>query len=123
MDRLTAVEDSLKSIQNTLRQLLLNNQNLLPAPAPAVPAPAAGSDFSAPHPASKTVLRPNPPTVFDGDRMQGRTFLYSVLTYYRLVPEAFMANGFVSQEKLVRFAMSFMSKGAAASMGGTAHIS
>jgi hypothetical protein len=41
-------------------------------------------------------------------------FLYSVLTYYRLVAEVFMADGFVSQEKLVRFAMSFMSKGAAA---------
>jgi hypothetical protein len=41
-------------------------------------------------------------------------FLYSVLTYYRLVPEAFMADGFISQEKLVRFAMSFMSKDAAA---------
>jgi hypothetical protein len=41
-------------------------------------------------------------------------FLYSVLTYYRLVPEAFMADRFVSQEKLVQFAMSFMSKDAAA---------
>jgi hypothetical protein len=41
-------------------------------------------------------------------------FLYSVLTYYRLVPEAFIADGFVSQEKLVQFAMSFMSKDAAA---------
>jgi hypothetical protein len=41
-------------------------------------------------------------------------FLYSVLTYYQLVPEAFMADGFVSQEKLVQFAMSFMSKDAAA---------
>jgi hypothetical protein len=46
--------------------------------------------------------------------MQGKTFLYSVLTYYKLVPEAFMADGFASQEKLVRFAMSFMSKGTAA---------
>jgi hypothetical protein len=36
--------------------------------------------------------------------------LYSVLTYYWLVPEAFMADGFVSQEKLVWFAMSFMLK-------------
>jgi hypothetical protein len=60
------------------------------------------------------VLRPNPPAVFDGDRTQGRMFLYSILTYYRLVPEAFMADGFVSQEKLVRFAMSFMSKDTAA---------
>jgi hypothetical protein len=41
-------------------------------------------------------------------------FLYSVLTSYRLVPEAFMADRFVSQEKLVWFAMSFMSKDAAA---------
>jgi hypothetical protein len=40
-------------------------------------------------------------------------FLYSVLTYYRPVPEASMADGFVSQEKLVRFTMSFMSKGVA----------
>jgi hypothetical protein len=41
-------------------------------------------------------------------------FLYSVLTYYRLVLEAFMADRFVLQEKLVRFTMSFMSKDAAA---------
>jgi hypothetical protein len=41
-------------------------------------------------------------------------FLYSILTYYQLVPEVFMADGFVSQEKLVQFAMSFMSKDAAA---------
>jgi hypothetical protein len=36
--------------------------------------------------------------------------LHSVLTYYRLVPEAFMADGNISQEKLVWFTMSFMSK-------------
>jgi hypothetical protein len=114
MDRLAAVEGSLDAIQSVLSQLLLGTQNLLPAPAPATPAPALGPDFSAPHPAQKTVLRPNPPAVFDGDRTQGNTFLYFVLTYYKLVPEAFMADGFVSQEKLVRFAMSFMSKGAAA---------
>jgi hypothetical protein len=41
-------------------------------------------------------------------------FLYSVLTYYQLVLEAFMADGFISQERLVWFAMSFMSKDAAA---------
>jgi hypothetical protein len=41
-------------------------------------------------------------------------FLHSVLTYYRLVPEAFMADRLVLQEKLVRFAMSFMSKDTAA---------
>jgi hypothetical protein len=41
-------------------------------------------------------------------------FLHSILTYDQLVPEAFMADGFVSQEKLVQFAMSLMSKDAAA---------
>jgi hypothetical protein len=41
-------------------------------------------------------------------------FLYSVLTYYRLVPEAFLADGNVLQEKLVRFDKSFMSKDTAA---------
>jgi hypothetical protein len=40
-------------------------------------------------------------------------FLYSVLTYYQLVLEAFMTDGFVSQEKIIQFAMSFMSKDAA----------
>jgi hypothetical protein len=111
---LAAVKGSLETIQDTLRQLLLSTQNPPPAPAPAAPAPAPGPDFSAPHLAPKTVLQPNPPAVFDGDWTQGQTFLYSVLTYYWLVPEAFMADGFVSQEKLGRFAMSFMLKGAAA---------
>jgi hypothetical protein len=55
------------------------------------------------------VLQPNCPTVFNGDRMQGQMFLYSVLTYYRLVPEALMTDRFISQEKLIWFAMSFMS--------------
>jgi hypothetical protein len=41
-------------------------------------------------------------------------FLHSVLTYYQLVLEAFMADGFILQEKLVRFTMFFMSKDAAA---------
>jgi hypothetical protein len=41
-------------------------------------------------------------------------FLYSVLTYYWLVLEAFMADRFILQEKLVRFVMSFMSKDVAA---------
>jgi hypothetical protein len=114
VDQLAAVEGSLNAIQSALSQLLLGTQNLPPAPAPAAPAPVLGPDFSAPHPAQKTVLQPNPPAVFDGDQTQGKTFLYSVLTYYKLVPEAFMADGFVSQEKLIWFAMSFMSKGAAA---------
>jgi hypothetical protein len=113
MSRLAAVKGSLESIQNTLCQLLLSTQNLPPAPAPATLTPALGPDFSAPHPAPKTVLWPNPLPVFDGDRTQGQMFLYSVLTYYQLVPEAFMADRFVSQEKLI-LTMSFMSKDTAA---------
>jgi hypothetical protein len=112
MAQLAAVEGSLESIQDTLCQLLLSTQNLPPAPSPAAPAP--GPDFSAPHPAPKTVLWLNPPAIFDGDRTQGQTFLHSVLTYYQLVLEAFMADGFVLQENLVRFTMSFMLKGVAA---------
>jgi hypothetical protein len=41
-------------------------------------------------------------------------FLHSILTYHWLVPEAFMADGNISQEKLVWFAMSFMLKDTAA---------
>jgi hypothetical protein len=41
-------------------------------------------------------------------------FLHFILTYFQLVPEAFMADGHISQEKLVQFAMSFISKDAAA---------
>jgi hypothetical protein len=41
-------------------------------------------------------------------------FLHSILTYYQLVPEAFMMDRNVSQEKLVWFAMSFMLKDTAA---------
>jgi hypothetical protein len=41
-------------------------------------------------------------------------FLHSVLIYYRLVPEAFMVDGNISQEKLVWFSISFMLKDVAA---------
>jgi hypothetical protein len=41
-------------------------------------------------------------------------FLHSVLTYYQLVPEAFMVDRNVSQERVIRFVISFMSKDAAA---------
>jgi hypothetical protein len=36
--------------------------------------------------------------------------LHSVLTYLWLVPEAFMMNGHVMEEKLVWYTMSFMAK-------------
>ncbi|KAF8139324.1 hypothetical protein K438DRAFT_1996122 [Mycena galopus ATCC 62051] len=65
------------------------------APVPAAPALAAGPDFTNLTPAAKSVLRPNPPAVFDGDRTQGQMFLHSVLTYLRLVPEAFMVHCYI----------------------------
>lgn len=62
---------------------------------------------------AKTVLRPNPPPVFEGDRTKGRSFLHSVRVYARLLPEAFIEDGNPSEEKLIRFAMSYMSTGSA----------
>jgi hypothetical protein len=66
---------------------------------PAVPRPAS--------------LRPNPPAAFDGDRTKGRAFLHAVRTYAQLVPEAFHSSGKLSEEKVVRFALSYMSEGSA----------
>jgi hypothetical protein len=61
----------------------------------------------------KSVLRPNPPFIFDGDRTRGRAFIHSVRSYARLVPEAFVESGELSEEKVVRYAMSFMAKDSA----------
>jgi hypothetical protein len=40
-------------------------------------------------------------------------FLHSILTYFRLVPEAFMMHRHVLKEKLVRYTISFMATDAA----------
>jgi hypothetical protein len=110
------IEDRMARIEAALQSLLgLNtlNQNS-PAPAPAVSAPAESSELFADIPkAPKSVLRPNPPFVFDGDRTQGRSFLHAVKTYVRLVPEAFLEDGTTSEEKAVHYAMSYMAKDAA----------
>jgi hypothetical protein len=110
MDQLATVKGSLASIQHILERLLPINQNPLSAPAPAAPAPALGPDFSTQ--LQKKVLQPNPP-LFSMATTQGQMFLHSVLTYLQLVPEAFMTNRRISEEKL-RFIMSFMAKDAAA---------
>ena len=111
--RMTAIEGQLAKVLN-----LLENQIPPAAPVPdpslAAPAPDPGPGFF--HnaaPATKSVLRPNPPFVFDGDRTQGRAFLHAVRTYARLVPEAFAEGAQPSEEKLVRYAMSFMAKDSA----------
>ena len=71
------------------------------APAPLFPPP------------TKNLLHPNSPPMFDGDRAKGRAFLHAVRTYVNLRPEAFLVNGQHSDERVIRFAMSFMSEGAA----------
>ncbi|KAF8193480.1 hypothetical protein K438DRAFT_1969385 [Mycena galopus ATCC 62051] len=109
--QLIAVEESLANIEVMLLCLLHSSQKPpANAPVPAVLAPAAGPNFTTLTPAAKLVLQPNPPAIFDSDWTQGQMFLYSVLTYLRLVPEAFMTNGQVVEEKLVCYAISFMAR-------------
>ena len=111
------IEERMARIEEALLGLLGQNQlnNNSPAPVPAVSAPAEGPGLFAEinQTASKSVLRPNAPFVFDGDRTQGRSFLHAVKTYVRLVPEGFLVDGAASEEKAVHFAMSYMAKDAA----------
>ena len=107
--RMDAIEAALDQIK-----VLLQHRAASPAPTPADPAPVPGPRlFGTTTTTSKTVLRPNPPFVFDGDRTKGRAFLHAVRSYARLVPEAFEESGSPSEEKLVRYAMSFMATDAA----------
>ncbi len=109
--RLDRLERALIALTQTVQQ---NVRSQSPAASLADPAPPAGPGlFSDVTPETKSVLRPNPPFVFDGDRTRGRAFLHAVRTYARLLPEAFVENGEPSEQKLVRFALSFMAKDAA----------
>jgi hypothetical protein len=111
MDRLSRIEETVARLAALIENTA---QSSFPAPAPSDPDPVGGPGlFANLSPASKSVLRPNPPFVFDGDRTQGRAFLHAVKTYVRLIPEAFLENGETSEEKAVRFAMSFMAKDSA----------
>jgi hypothetical protein len=107
-ERMRRMEELVQTLANTV---LNNNQ---PAPTPAAPAPVEGPGlFAGATTDSKSVLRPNPPFVFDGDRSQGRSFLHAVKTFIRLSPEAFLDGGELSEEKAVHYAMSFMAKDSA----------
>ncbi|CAK5263364.1 unnamed protein product [Mycena citricolor] len=112
--RLSALETSITNIEAVLTRLITQQQQPPPAPAPA-PAPAAGPGVSAGASSARPLIRPNPPFVFDGDRTLGKSFLHSVKQYWRLLPEAFFESGVVSEEKVVRFTLSYMSKDSAAS--------
>ncbi|CAK5267875.1 unnamed protein product [Mycena citricolor] len=111
--RLSALETSIQNIEAVLTRLI-SQQQQPPAPAPA-PAPAAGPGVSTGASPARPLIRPNPPFSFDGDRTLGKSFLHSVKQYWCLLPEAFFVNGAVSEEKVVRFALSYMSKDSAAS--------
>ncbi len=109
--RLERLERVILALSESVQQ---NPRAPSPAASLADPAlPVSPGLFSDITPATKSVLRPNPPFVFDGDRSQGRAFLHAVRTYARLVPEGFVENGEPSEEKVVRFAMSYMAKDAA----------
>ncbi|KAF7372853.1 Reverse transcriptase-RNase H-integrase [Mycena sanguinolenta] len=114
----TAVEAHLDRLEGLLERFLQHTVNSAPAPTPA-PAPPAPGPVGGPglfenvHPTAKSVLRPNSLFVFDGDCTKGRSFLHSVRQYARLLPEAFLDAGEPSEEKVVRFAMTYMSNGAA----------
>ncbi|CAK5282154.1 unnamed protein product [Mycena citricolor] len=103
----------MQRIEGLLNNFIIEHQQ--PAPVPA-PSPAVGPGvFTGQQASSRPLIRPNPPFAFDGDRTQGKTFLHSVKQYWRLLPEAFHVNGVVSEERVVRFALSYMSKDSAAS--------
>ncbi|CAK5268939.1 unnamed protein product [Mycena citricolor] len=111
--RLGNLEEAMQQMEGLLHNLIIEQQQ--PSPAPA-PSPAVGPGVSTGQQASsRPLICPNPPFAFDGDRTQGKTFLHSVKQYWRLLPEAFHVNGVVSEERVVRFALSYMSKDSAAS--------
>ncbi|CAK5284711.1 unnamed protein product [Mycena citricolor] len=113
--RLGNLEESMQRIEGLLDSLLRSQVQPPPAPAPAPPPAAGPGVFNGQAANSRPLIRPNPPFAFDGDRTQGKTFLHSVKQYWRLLPEAFHVNGVVSEERVVRFALSYMSKDSAAS--------
>src|ERR1700742_3696407 len=109
-ERMARIEEALLGL---LGQNQLNNNSPAPVPAASAPAESPGLFAEINQTASKSVLRPNAPFVFDGDRTQGQSFLHAVKTYVRLVPEGFLVDGAASEEKAVHFAMSYMAKDAA----------
>ncbi|CAK5263572.1 unnamed protein product [Mycena citricolor] len=112
--RLGNLEEAMQRMEGLLNNFLVSQQQPLPTPAPA-PPPAAGPGVQAGQQANpRPLICSNPPFAFDGDRTQGRTFLHAVKQYWQLLPKAFHENRVVSEERVVRFALSYMSKDLAA---------
>ncbi|CAK5267030.1 unnamed protein product [Mycena citricolor] len=113
--RLGNLEEDMQRMEGLLHNLIIAQQQPSPAPAPA-PSLAVGPGVSLGQQASsRPLIRPNPPFAFNRDHTQGKTFLHSVKQYWHLLPEAFHVNSVVSEERVVCFALSYMSKDLAAS--------
>src|SRR6266446_3229124 len=115
-DRLTALESTVRDLvdQNIatleLLKTFLDKTNAAPPAATEKPPidtrwpNSRHSDTSAsPAGRKKVSLRPSPPSIFGGDRTDGKAFLTSCRTYIRLCPEVFD-----DQEQQIVWAMSFM---------------
>jgi hypothetical protein len=108
MSQSEATKSLLQTILNRLGPVpgLLNENTSNPTgrpqsrPPTPIPTSAAGR--------SRTLLKPSPPSEFDGDRAKGKAFLTSCRTYIRLCPEAFEDD----TVKIV-WAMSYMKSGRA----------
>ena len=121
-DRLSALESTVRDLvdQNVatleLLKTFLDKTNAAPPVATEKPPtntrrPNSHHSDTPASPAGrkKLSLRPSPPSIFGGDRTDGKVFLTSCRTYIRLCPEAFD-----DQEQQIVWAMSFMKDGRAA---------
>ena len=106
-----SVEDRLARMESMITNFLesQNHKEGTAAASTTKPFSLFGDDTSE----RKASLRPNAPMAFSGERSKGRAFLYAIRTYVRLVPESFYEHGEPSEEKVIRFALSYMSEGAA----------
>jgi hypothetical protein len=121
-DRFAALESTVKDLvdQNAatleILRALLDKTNTAPPAATEKPPTntrrptSRRSDTSAsPAGRKKLSLKPSSPSVYGGDRADGKAFLTSCRTYIRLCPEAFD-----DEEQRIVWAMSYMKDGRAA---------
>lgn len=122
VDRISALEASMDEMKSQNASLLAMFQSFLDknhtAPPVATEKPPTNprrrsrrrSDTStSPAGRKKLSLKPSPPSVFGGDRSEGKAFLTSCRTYIRLCPESFD-----DEEQKIIWAMSYMKDGRAA---------
>jgi hypothetical protein len=100
--RIAQIEESLARLTN-----LITPRSVLPVRSLAESAPDLDpglftySNSTGVASGIKLVLQPNPPFIFNSDRMRGQAFIHNVRSYARLVPEAFVESRELSEEKVV----------------------